>query len=165
MALIIAVIGCLIAAVIDFRLRRIPNVLTYAMMAAGLAIATLDGNWHLQTLGFGLAVLIIVPLVWLAGMGMGDAKLLVALEILLGPVAFLEIVIAAILCGAVVGLVVWATSAVRQGFRQRRSIHQTAEGGSKVAVVTFRELHLPFAVPIAIAVILLETPAGSLVGY
>jgi Flp pilus assembly protein protease CpaA len=105
----------------------------------------------------------VVPLVWLAGMGMGDAKLLVALEMLLGPVAFFEIVIAAVLCGAALGVGVWATSAVRQECRRR--VRRKSGEVSMVAGVTFRELHLPFAVPIAIAVILLETPARSLIGY
>jgi Flp pilus assembly protein protease CpaA len=163
MAEVIAIVGCLIAAAVDCRSRRIPNVLTYGMMALGLILATLNGNWPLQALGFCLAIATVVPLVWLAGMGMGDAKLLVALEMLLGPVAFFEIVIAAVLCGAALGLGVWATSAVRQEFRRR--VRRKSGEVSMVAGVAFRELHLPFAVPIAIAVILLETPASSLIGY
>jgi prepilin peptidase CpaA len=78
-----------LAAAIDLRARKIPNVLTYSAMVVGLAYHS--GAYGLQGLAFsagGLLVgmaLLIGP--YLLGiMGAGDTKLMAAMGSILGPI-------------------------------------------------------------------------------
>jgi prepilin peptidase CpaA len=81
-----AVLG--LAAIYDLRFRKIPNGLTYPVMALAVAYhATLNG-WggvllSLEGIGLGMALLILPFL--MGGMGAGDVKLLGAVGGFLGP--------------------------------------------------------------------------------
>jgi prepilin peptidase CpaA len=80
----------LVAAVYDFRFRRIPNWLTLSGVLVGIGL-----NWFLYwdavkwprsaLLGLGLAFLIYFPLYLLRGMGAGDVKLMAAVGAVVGP--------------------------------------------------------------------------------
>ena len=86
--LIVAIAGCLAAALIDFRTRRVPNLLTGAMAATGLALAaTGSGRFDLATaLVGGLAGLaLMLPGHVFGATGAGDVQLLAAAGTLLGP--------------------------------------------------------------------------------
>lgn len=77
-----------LAAVIDLRFQKIPNLLTYTTMALGLgyhsAMSGLDGLlFSAGGLVLGMAILILPYL--LGGMGAGDAKLMGAAGAILGP--------------------------------------------------------------------------------
>jgi prepilin peptidase CpaA len=68
----------LVAAWFDMRSRKIPNLCTLPMMAAGVGYQWLDGMGWLALTGLtGGFLLTFVPVV-LKGMGMGDQKLLMA---------------------------------------------------------------------------------------
>jgi len=77
-----------IAAVMDIRIHKIPNWLTYPTMVIALAGHTWSGGWQgflfsVQGMALGLAILIVPYLI--GGMGAGDAKLLGAVGGILGP--------------------------------------------------------------------------------
>jgi prepilin peptidase CpaA len=83
-----ALIVALIACVTDFRVRRIPNALTFG--AAGLAMAmrfVLEGGsgaaWGVA--GWTAGLLILLPVFALRGLGGGDVKLLAAFGAFVGP--------------------------------------------------------------------------------
>ena len=85
----VCVAGALgVASVVeDLRRRRVPNWLTAAGAAGGVACAA-AGGWH----GLGIAAagamagfLILLPCHWCGAMGGGDVKLMAAYGALLGP--------------------------------------------------------------------------------
>ncbi len=143
----------LIAAVLDFRLHRIPNYLTVPTAIAGVAFHVLaPSGWGLWTSLAGFAVgfsLLLLP--WLlGGSGMGDVKLLAALGAWLGPrltlVAFAVSIGAAALIAVCVLAYVTATSGLAQS--QRRFLKSRSDAENAAA----RPMRvLPFAVPVAMS--------------
>jgi prepilin peptidase CpaA len=78
----------LAACVTDLRMRRIPNVLTLGAALVGFGYHLLAGGWEglLGSLaGWGLGLVLFLPLFALRGLGGGDVKLLAALGAWLGP--------------------------------------------------------------------------------
>jgi prepilin peptidase CpaA len=107
----------LTAAVTDVSSRRIPNLLTGPMFAAGLVYAVAAAG--LAGLGDSLvaAVLLAVPYVLLyalAGGGAGDAKMMAAVGAWLGVINGLAALVGVSLAGVVMGL---AMAAWRRGLR------------------------------------------------
>jgi len=99
-----------IAGVYDILYRRIPNWLVLPCWVGGFVVnAFLASSWieGLKTagLGFGLAMLIYMPLYLLRGMGAGDMKLMAALGAFAGPVAWLFIFLFSGIVGGVVALI------------------------------------------------------------
>lgn len=89
---VLAVLTAAAACVIDVRVRRIPNVLTFGATAVALALrlalggptALLDG-----AAGWLVGLVLLLPFFVLRGLGGGDVKLLAAFGACLGPgVAF-----------------------------------------------------------------------------
>lgn len=109
-ATILVVVLALVAAAIDLRRGRIPNVLTLPAIAAGLALAAMDG-WRI----FGLRALAVTVLL-AAGMlafaagaaGGGDGKLAAAIAALMGFRFTVEMLLTTLLIGGVVAaFVLW----------------------------------------------------------
>ncbi|QQE74604.1 prepilin peptidase [Brevibacillus composti] len=67
-----------LAAFFDWRYRRIPNLITFPVMAAGLIYQSLAGTGWAALTGMAGGFLLTVLPVALRGMGMGDQKLLMA---------------------------------------------------------------------------------------
>ncbi len=107
------VIGAgLAATIVDVRARRVPNVLTMGVAAAGLMLATaglgdVTLGGALKGLALGLALLL--PAHVIGATGAGDVKLLAAFGALLGPSdVFGTFVRAAIIGGVLaVGVALW----------------------------------------------------------
>ncbi len=96
-----------IAAITDLYTRRIPNTLVVAGFAAGIGVNLWLGGWNglLHSLsGFGLAILIYVPLFIIRAMGGGDVKLMAAAGAIAGPRDWFTLVIFASIIGAVIAL-------------------------------------------------------------
>jgi len=88
--------------------RVIPNWLVLAGFAAGFGLNTILGGWQgliAATLGFGLALLIYIPLYILRAMGGGDVKLMAAVGCMAGPQNWFLIFILASLLGGVFALI------------------------------------------------------------
>jgi prepilin peptidase CpaA len=77
-----------IAAITDIRTQKIPNILTFPTMVAGLAYHSVTRGWHGLTFSSeGLAVgiaIFLIPYI-MGGMGAGDAKLMGGVGAMIGP--------------------------------------------------------------------------------
>ena len=102
-----------LATVSDIRTRRIPNALTVSALLVALALRSFLGAGALVDglQGAGLAMLLVLPIFALGGLGGGDLKLLVAVGAFLGP----QDLIIALLATAVAGGVLALTEAIRKG--------------------------------------------------
>lgn len=106
--LAVGVIVCVgIAAAVDVQRGRIPNGLTYAAIAVGLASRAVSGGWRslLDGLGAGLiggGVFFIFFLV--RGMGAGDVKLMAAVGVWSGLRQLPAVMIATALAGGILAL-------------------------------------------------------------
>jgi prepilin peptidase CpaA len=106
--LITVSIVVLVGAVTDLRTRKIPNWLTLGALPVGFLMAgLLTGTSGLVSAGLGmlLALLIYFPLYLLRAMGAGDAKLMAAIAVFIGPFMWLHLFLAASLLGGIVAIV------------------------------------------------------------
>ena len=77
----------LVSAIWDVRLRRIPNIITFPLLLAGLLWVTCHGGLSSLAEGVGACILLALPYVFLfffANGGAGDAKLMGAIGAWLG---------------------------------------------------------------------------------
>jgi prepilin peptidase CpaA len=97
------------AAAIDLRTRRVPNALTAATAAAGLAIAVtgVGSTGVIASIVGGLVgfALLLPGHIW-GGTGGGDVKLLAALGTLLGPNKIIVAFLATAISGGLIALVI-----------------------------------------------------------
>lgn len=104
-----AILVAVVAAVLDVRTRRIPNVLTLGAAVAGLLFhaftSGLDGA-AASLGGWLVGGLLFLPFFVLGGMGGGDVKLLAALGAWLGAIDVVWLAVYSGLAGGVLGLYV-----------------------------------------------------------
>lgn len=100
-----------LAAIIDLRSRRIPNLL----IATGLIVALLanlwlepDTAWKTCGLGMLTGFALFLPLYLMRGMGAGDVKLMAMVGAFLGPSAIIRVTLITFIVGGVLTLVVAA---------------------------------------------------------
>ena len=112
MAAIAATVGALAACLTDLRSRRIPNVLTFGAAAVALVFYLVSGGltalgW--AAAGWGIGLLLFLPLFALRGLGGGDVKLLAALGAWLGPSMTVWLALWSAIAGGVFALIVALT--------------------------------------------------------
>ncbi len=123
----------LAAGFTDVRSRRIPNWLTLSGLVLGFGLRILfsgTAGAAQSGKGFGLALLIYLPLYLLRGMGAGDVKLMAAVGSLAGPENWLYIFLATAITGGFLSLVVIA---------RKRRLRQTL---INVSVLSTELIHL-----------------------
>jgi prepilin peptidase CpaA len=103
------VLGTAPAAIIDLRTRRVPNLLTASLAAAGVFIAY-SGAGRIgptaSVLGLAVGLAVMLPPHLLGGTGGGDVKLFAALGTLLGPHAIFTAFFYTALAGGLLALVI-----------------------------------------------------------
>jgi prepilin peptidase CpaA len=105
--LLVALVG--VAAAYDFRFRRIPNWLNLSGVILGTGTNTLLFAQHglkAALMGFGLALVLYVPLYMLRAMGAGDAKLMSAVGSVVGPQNWLIIFLCTAITGGILAVAV-----------------------------------------------------------
>ena len=102
-----AALVAIVAGILDWRYRRIPNWLTVSGAAAGIATNAVLCRWPgLKTalLGMGLGLAVLLPFVLVRSLGAGDWKLAGALGACLGPRQLLSVLFVAILVEGAIAL-------------------------------------------------------------
>jgi prepilin peptidase CpaA len=107
-AIAVAVLGC----VTDLRTRRVPNVLTFGAAAGAFGYFLAGEGWAglgQSAAGWGVGLLMFLPLFALRGIGGGDVKLLAALGAWIGPGPAVWLALFTALAGGPLALVVAAS--------------------------------------------------------
>jgi len=106
---VLGVVG--IAAVIDVRTRRIPNLLTFGSAAAAVVyhvwIGGIGGVVPSMS-GWAVGIALFLPMFLLRGMGAGDVKLMGSVGAWLGPLLVLYAGLYSVLAGGILALIVGA---------------------------------------------------------
>ena len=96
-------------AFIDLRTRRVPNVLTFTLAAAGVACAVAGLNnlsVAASLVGFALGLALMLPGYAFGATGAGDVKLLAAVGALIGPAAVAAAFLYSAITGGILALVI-----------------------------------------------------------
>lgn len=96
-----------IATVWDLATRRIPNWLVLPFLAAGLGMSVWQQGWKGLEISLGgmlVAALMVGPICWLRGMGMGDLKLCAGIGAWIGPGAVFFALVMTAIAGGLIGV-------------------------------------------------------------
>lgn len=155
--LVAVVLYTVVAAISDYRFRKIPNKLTVPMCLAGIVYQTgFFGLPGLQTalLGFLAGFGILFGLWMIGSAGGGDVKLMGGLSVWLGASLSLKVLfVSLIFVAAGTGLMLFS-SVVSQGFRKTKSKYLKPDNGkSKGESIDQRAKRrvMAFAMPVALA--------------
>ncbi len=156
-----ALVVASIAGVLDWRFRRIPNWLTVAGVAAGLAVNTILYRWpglRAALLGTVLGLGLLLPFVLLRGLGAGDWKLAGALGACLGPQQLLSVLIGTILVAGVMALavVIWKgrlKKTLLNILHLLAALFSLRMPGLEVSLDDPKSTKIPFGVAVAVTVL------------
>jgi prepilin peptidase CpaA len=156
--------GCTaaVAAVTDWRSRRIPNWLTMSGAVLGIAANSAADGWSgskSSLLGLGLGLALLLPFVLVRALGAGDWKLAGAMGSFLGPRPLLGVLMVAVLVAGVMAMVlIIYKRRVGDSIRNIGKLLLAFAGGHAgdptISVDNPQSLKIPFGVALAIAVIL-----------
>jgi prepilin peptidase CpaA len=156
-----AVLVAMVAGILDWRYRRIPNWLTVSGLAAGVAVNTILYRWpglKAALLGTALGLGLLLPFVLVRSLGAGDWKLAGALGACLGPRQLLSVLIGTILVAGVMALavVIWKGRLKRTLLNMAHllaALFSLQMPGSEVSLDDPQSTKIPFGVAMALAVL------------
>ena len=152
----------IVAGVMDWRSRRIPNWLTVPGLLVGVIANTAVSGWSgakASLLGAALGLLLLLPFVLVRSLGAGDWKLIGALGAFLGPGNLLDVLLVTVLMAGVMALalIVWK-GRVKQTMRNILHILGAFFSfhlpGPEVSLDSKESLKIPFGVAVSAAVVL-----------
>lgn len=170
---LVGLTGLLLAgAYTDVRWRRVPNGLVLVLLvgAVGLALAggrPLPASLAAAGAGFAVGLALWLPF-WLLGLlGAGDVKYFAAAAAWIGPALAWRAALVAALLGGALALVVLARR-VGSGDALRQVVTQSAHArafiaGAAVSSADARSRTFPYAVPMAVALLLAAAAGDRLV--
>jgi len=158
----LAVVLALIAGWTDWRNRRIPNWLTVPGFFVGVAANVLvNGLPGLKTslVGAGLGLLVLLPFVFLRGLGAGDWKLAGALGAFVGWEVLADLLMGSVLVAGVMALtlVIYKRrfkQTMRNIGRLLGSIFMFRMPGAEVSLDNPQSLKVPYGVALALTTLL-----------
>jgi len=162
----------LLAALLDWRSRRIPNWLTVPGLLSGVVVHALIAGWHgalFALEGAGLALILLLPLVALRALGAGDWKLMGAVGAFVGPVMFLFVLMGSILPSGLMSIVqVYRTGRVMETLKNMVTLVRGfftfgLKKNPQISLDNPRLLKLPFGVAVAAATLVCFYAANFMV--
>jgi prepilin peptidase CpaA len=156
-----AMLLAILAGVLDWRYRRIPNWLTVSAAIAGIAINTFLYRWpglKSALLGMGLGLALLLPFVALRSLGAGDWKMVGALGACLGPRQLVAALIVGVLVAGVIALIaVIVTGRLKQTVvnivNMLAALFTLRMPGREVSLDDPHSTKIPFGVAMALAVL------------
>ena len=162
----------ILAALLDWRSRRIPNWLTVPGLLSGVAVHALIAGWH-GTLfaleGAGLALILLLPLVALRALGAGDWKLMGAVGAFVGWQMFLFVLLGSIFASGIMAVVqVYRTGRVMETLKNMVTLVRGfftfgLKKNPQISLDNPRLLKLPFGVAVAAATLVCFYAANFMV--
>jgi prepilin peptidase CpaA len=152
----------LVAGVVDFRTRKIPNLITIPGMVAGITLRTAMSGWtgaKVAVEGAVLALVLLLPLVLARALGAGDWKLMGAVGAFVGPIIFLFVLFGSIVVSGLMALVEMVrTKRVRETFENmlvlvRGFISFGLRRNSEISLDNPKLLKVPFGVAVAVSTV------------
>jgi prepilin peptidase CpaA len=152
----------ILAAMLDWRSRRIPNWLTVPGFLSGVTLHVMLNGWHglwFALAGGGLALILLLPLVLLRALGAGDWKLMAAVGAFLGWRLFLFVMFGSILASGIMAMVQMVrVGRVVETFRNMWTLVKGffvfgLKKNPQISLDNPRLLKLPFGVAVAAATI------------
>lgn len=150
----------LLAGWVDFRTHKIPNWLTVSAFILGIGMHAVFGGWpgaKASLEGTALALVLLLPLVLMRGLGAGDWKLMGAVGAFLGPILFLFVLLGSILVSGLMAIVeMMRTQRVRETFHNLFVLVQGffsfgLRANPEISLDNQRLLKLPFGVAVAVS--------------
>ncbi len=166
-----ALLVAVVAGVLDWRFRRIPNWLTLSGFAAGVVVNTICFRWSglkAALLGTLLGLALLFPFVVIRSLGAGDWKLAGALGACLGPGRMVSILIGTVLVAGLMALaVVIGTGRLKQTLlniaRLLGALLTLRMPGQEVSLDNPQSTRIPFGV--AMAATVLFYGVGTVAGF
>jgi len=150
------------AALLDWRWRRIPNWLTVPGLLSGIALHIVLNGWHgalFASAGAALALVLLLPLVFVRALGAGDWKLMGAVGAFLGWRLFCFVLLGSILASGIMAMVqMYRIGRVVETFRNMWTLIKGffafgLKKNPQISLDNPRLLKLPFGVAVAAATI------------
>ncbi len=156
-----AVLVALVAGVLDWRYRRIPNWLTVSGFAAGVTVNTILYRWpglKIALLGTALGLGLLLPFVMVRSLGAGDWKLAGALGACLGWRQLLSVLVGTILVAGVMALavVIWKGRLKQTLLNMAHllaALFSLRKPGSELSLDDPQSTKIPFGVAMAVTVL------------
>ena len=152
----------LVAGLVDFRTRKIPNLITIPGMVAGITLRTAISGWtgtKVAVEGLVLALALLLPLVLARALGAGDWKLMGAVGAFVGPIIFLFVLLGSIVVSGLMALVEMVRAKrVRETFENmlvllRGFISFGLRRNSEISLDNPKLLKVPFGVAVAVSTV------------
>jgi prepilin peptidase CpaA len=155
------VLVAMVAGVLDWRYRRIPNWLTGSGLVAGVAVNTILYRWpglKAALLGTALGLGLLLPFVLVRSLGAGDWKLAGALGACLGPRQLLSVLMGTVLVAGVMALavVIWKGRLKRTLLNIAHllaALFSLRMPGSELSLDDPQSTKIPFGVAMALTVV------------
>jgi prepilin peptidase CpaA len=162
----------ILAALLDWRSRRIPNWLTVPGLLSGVVVHALIAGWPgalFALKGAGLALILLLPLVALRALGAGDWKLMGAVGAFVGWQMFLFVLLGSIFASGIMAIVqVYRTGRVMETLKNMVTLVRGfftfgLKKNPQISLDNPRLLKLPFGVAVAAATLVCFYAANFMV--
>jgi prepilin peptidase CpaA len=151
----ILMVVMVIAAIIDYKFKKVPNIITFSAIAAGLAMAFMENGFKgisISTLGLFIGMALLYLPYAAGGMGGGDVKLLGAIGAIKGPWFVFITFLAMALIGGLMAVIRMAFVMKKDDMRTLSASIKTVFHTRSLSVLEIPEYARKEKIPYAIAI-------------